>query len=177
MHHLMPKMWDVQRQPIPAIRRMRRMLLSVDLLTVRILDTAIESELNRRLSPLDLTYVQGSVLGLLDREGSDETSQNTVERWLGLSRPTVAGILRRLEAKGLLDITPHPHDRRRHRVVITPEGRRLAHEVSRTVSTVGDLVLADFTTEEIATLEHLLERAAANLPPHHPTESEPQTRP
>lgn len=153
------------------------MMLCVDLLRVRILDTAIESELNRRLSPLGLTYVQGAVLGLLDREGSDQTSQSTVERWLGLSRPTVTGILRRLETKGLLDITPNPHDRRRHRVIIRPEGRRLAREVSRTVTAVGDLVLADFTTEEIATLEHLLERATTNLSPHHPTETGSQTRP
>lgn len=125
--------------------------------------TAIEAELNRRLSPLGLTYVQGTLLGLLDREGTDETSQITVEKWLGLSRPTVAGILRRLEAKSLVEVTPSTRDRRRHLVLITPEGRRLAHEVSRTVTALGDRVLRGLSPEEEATLTALLERATHNL--------------
>ena len=104
--HLMSKMWDARRRPFPAVRRMRRVALNVDLLTVRTLDAAIESEPNCRLSPLGLTHVHGSVLGLLDREGSDQTSQNTVEG----ARP--------VQADG-------------HRHPAAPRPRRLPHRLDR----------------------------------------------
>lgn len=141
------------------------MLLSMDLLQVRILNTTIESELNRRLAPVGLTYVQGTVLELLDREGSDETAQITVEQWLGLSRPTVGGILRRLSAKGLVSVTPQTQDRRRNLVEITPTGRTLAHEVTSTLSQLTEELLRGFTAQETTALASLLERATRNLSP------------
>lgn len=146
---------------------MRRILSGVDLLDVRKLDTAIEAHLNRRLAPLGLTYVQGSLLGLLARFGADETSQNTIEGWLGLSRPTVTGILDRLGAKGLVTVRPSDRDRRRHRVLITAEGRRLADRVSGIVDEIARVVLDGFSAGETERFASLLHRAADNLRAEH----------
>jgi DNA-binding MarR family transcriptional regulator len=135
----------------------------MDLLEVRKLNTAIEAELNRQLNHLDLTYVQGSLLGLLVKVGADDTSQRQIETWLGLSRPTVAGILQRLNEKGLVDVEPNAADRRRHRVLITDEGRRRANAVSEIIGELTTRVFAGFSQAEVAQLSEFFARATSNL--------------
>lgn len=72
----------------------------------------IERRANLRFRPFGLTLAQMRVLFYLrDREG-ERTTLRDIEEYFGVSHPTVTGILRRMEAKGLVTGEPDGADRR-----------------------------------------------------------------
>ncbi|GAB3597134.1 MarR family winged helix-turn-helix transcriptional regulator [Microbacterium tumbae] len=79
------------------------------------------------LSPWGLTYQQLMVLGVL-WEGSEATPGRIAEV-LMLDSSTVAGLLKRLEAAGLVQRGADPEDHRRVRVTATEASRQIAEEL------------------------------------------------
>ena len=76
-------------------------------------------------------------------------------------------LLNSLEAAGLAERRRDPADRRRHIVVLTPDGRQALVHADRALETVEDDVLGMLSRDERATLHGLLLRAAE-------AESEPE---
>ncbi len=77
---------------------------------------------------VDLTMPQLKVVLLLGRHGSAPVS------WLAsrmkVSPPNITGILDRLEQRHWVQRTSDPQDRRVVRILLTPEGEKLLHELS-----------------------------------------------
>ena len=69
-------------------------------------------------------------------------------------------LLNALEAAGLAERRRDPADRRRHIVVLTPDGRQALVHADRALETVEDDVLGMLSRDERATLHDLLLRAA-----------------
>ncbi|MBX5443365.1 MAG: MarR family transcriptional regulator [Solirubrobacteraceae bacterium] len=104
-----------------------------------------------------LSPTQTAALATIERHGPLTPSELAAHE--RIQRPTVARLLGRLEAEGLVDRAPDPDDGRSSLVSITDEGRRLLREVR----TRKDAFLAQrmrrLDAGELATLD----RAAAIL--------------
>ncbi len=78
------------------------------------------------LDALDLTYLQYMVLMVL-WEDSGLTVKELGER-LRLDSGTLTPLLKRLEAKGLVNRKRSPYDERARIITVTPEGKALRHK-------------------------------------------------
>lgn len=97
---------------------------------IRRINNALEKEANSNLQALNLTMQQNQVLVQLAHEAEHTLSLKALEDRFGAAQSTVAGLVSRLEKKGLVEPVSDPADRRIKRIRLTAEGARL-HELSR----------------------------------------------
>ena len=117
--------------------------------------------LETALRPHDLTPAQWSVLARLDVENGQMISD--VGRSLYFDRPTMSGIVRRLESKGLLEKRRDSQDQRVFRIYITASGSELMKELPLLAKAVNQRALDGFSQEEIVTLQSLVRRVLGNM--------------
>lgn len=131
-------------------------------LTARI--TAAEAQLHAaamRLVPTlsvpgDLTLRQLQVLAML-RRTPDATGQALAET-MGVSTPTVSGLVDRVASKGWVDRRPDPEDRRRVLLRLTVEGEALLTGMESPAAGTRERLLARLDEDELADLARLLDR-------------------
>ncbi len=86
----------------------------------------LEKQSNNALRAKDLTMMQVSVLMALQQATEQRLSMKELERYFGVAQSTVAGIVSRLEQKGLVEAFGDTADRRIKLVHITAAGERCA---------------------------------------------------
>jgi DNA-binding MarR family transcriptional regulator len=102
----------------------------------------------------ELTNVQFGVLNVLCRLA--EASQRELCDELDLDRSTVAGLVARLEARGLVERARAADDRRRNVVRLAPEGERVLAATVDAAARVDGRLTAPLTPAERAELQRLL---------------------
>jgi MarR family transcriptional regulator, lower aerobic nicotinate degradation pathway regulator len=112
----------------------------------------------------NLTTTQFGILTTL-APYSGALDQIGLAQLLGLDRSTTGLVVGLLERRKLLQRTPHPHDRRRQVLALTPEGRRLLVTVAPAVDRAVQRLLEPFSKSEAAIFHALLDR----LLEHHNT--------
>jgi DNA-binding MarR family transcriptional regulator len=78
----------------------------------------------------DLTFARYEVLTWLATDPESSVTLSWISRTLRIPPATVTNIIDRLEADELIRREPHPTDARTTLAVITPKGRKLAHEAT-----------------------------------------------
>ena len=106
----------------------------------------------------DLTPPQFATLSKLNSVG--ETSQNQLGVLVAMDAATVKGVIDRLKARGLVEVTKHAVDRRRLMVRLTEQGRNLVAELTPLAERITAETLAPLSPREAATLLRLLSRIA-----------------
>lgn len=101
-----------------------------------------------------LTNVQFGVLNVL--AGAGEASQRELGDALDLDRSTVAGLVARLESRGLVERGRAPGDRRRNVVRLTAAGRSTLAEVAPAAARVDEALTAGLSATEREMLRALL---------------------
>ena len=92
---------------------------------IKRIDNALEKEANQNLQALNLTMQQNRVLILLAHSEKHTLSLKALEEQFGAAQSTVAGLVSRLEKKGLIEAVTDPSDRRVKLARLTTEGVKL----------------------------------------------------
>lgn len=97
---------------------------------IKRIDNALAKDANQNLQKVNLTMQQNRVLIQLARAEGCTLSLKELEEHFCAAQSTVAGLVSRLEKKGLIQALPDPTDRRVKLVRLTEDGLAL-HELSR----------------------------------------------
>ncbi len=116
--------------------------------------THLHTLIDDTLAGLDLTGRQLLVLGFASR--GEPLSQQMVSARLGLDPTIVVALVDELEGRGAIRRERDPEDRRRHRLQITPKGRKLYAAAVREVASAEREFLAPLDRTERDALRRLL---------------------
>ncbi|MGP1404271.1 MAG: MarR family winged helix-turn-helix transcriptional regulator [Catonella sp.] len=118
----------------------------------------MEKNANNVLREEELTISQFGVIVLLDeREGKTSTFKE-LEKEFGVSQPTMAGILNRLEQKRLVEILGDSEDKRIRRAHLTPKGEVKCKEGYKHMREAEEYLLQSLTKDEAAEFNKLLQK-------------------
>lgn len=106
----------------------------------------------------DLTPPQFAALAKLADVG--ETSQNQLGSLIAMDAATVKGVIDRLKARGLVDLTRHDVDKRRLMVSLTTEGRETVERLVPVAEEISAETLSPVSPKDGATLLRLLAKIA-----------------
>lgn len=109
---------------------------------------AVGKHVNNALREKDLTMAQVRVLMELGDDDGTAKSLKELERRFRVAQPTVVGVVRRLEAKGLVRGFSDPEDNRVKLVKLTPEGERFREANMREIEEMEKQLLSPLTEEE-----------------------------
>jgi DNA-binding MarR family transcriptional regulator len=143
-----------------------------DSLDTRVLETLVGYNARRawlvvsqifaeRMAVYDLKQVDFSVLSLLAHNPGATSRQLCTT--LDILPPNLVSLIATMEARGLIERRPHPHDGRAIGLYLTPAGERLVQDAERTVIQLEADASAGLTPREHETLIRLLQKV------YHPT--------
>ncbi|MBA3447148.1 MAG: MarR family transcriptional regulator [Pseudaminobacter sp.] len=102
----------------------------------------------------DLTPPQFAALAKLHDVG--ETSQNQLGQLIAMDAATVKGVIDRLKARGLVELTRHDVDKRRLLVSLTPTGREAIERLIPLAEKITEETLSPLSPKEAMTFMKLL---------------------
>ena len=115
---------------------------------IKRIDNALEREANQNLQTLNLTMQQNRVLIILAHAEEHTLPLKALEEHFGAAQSTVAGLVARLEKKGLVEAVSSPADRRIKLARLTEEGIRLHAQSRQMVVNSESRLTANLTPEE-----------------------------
>ncbi len=115
---------------------------------IKRIDNALEKEANQNLQNLNLTMQQNRVLIHLAHARNSTLSLKTLEEHFGAAQSTVAGLVSRLEKKGLVQALSDPSDRRIKLVRLTEAGAELHARGRQMVLDTEEKLTMHLTPEE-----------------------------
>ena len=138
--------------------------------TIVRLGNAVTYYRNIKMQEYGLTSAQGDVIRAILHEPGITAAE--LKKKLGLSQSTVAGILERLENKGLLAKKLVDGDARKMSLVPTARGLELEEMLKQTALDTQQRVTEGMSPEEQTEFDRLLEMALAHMSAIREKESE-----
>lgn len=129
---------------------------------IKLIHDKLERDANQLLKSMDVTFVQSRVLAWLWHKGGRAT-QPEIEEYLGVSHPTVVGILKRLGAKGFIEFQTDLQNRRIKVVCLRKKKASFFRKILSHQQDTEERALHALSPEERETLRHLLKRVYASL--------------
>lgn len=118
---------------------------------------------NRALAGGEVPFAQFVILDHLASLPGRSWTVSSLAEALEIGQPGVSKILRRLAAKGLVEIAPDPADRRVRRVALTTDGRAAHRNAADRVAPLAADAFAGWAAADIESLHHLLRRLKSSL--------------
>ena len=95
----------------------------------------------------------------------DGLTQSELAERARMKGPSAVAAIRELEWRGFVRRVDDAHDRRKVRLFLTAEGRKLYDVVMPDIEAIRRIMLADFTAAEQDALKQMLRRMRRNLSP------------
>ena len=121
-----------------------------------------KAEMDASLQEFDLTSSQFRVLFILQRHDGEMT-QKELERELGVSHPTVNGLVNRLEKQGFLETRTDPADRRHRLVKLTEKADSVKEDMLEQRRKAEERLTKGLSREELLQLRSSLEKIHHNM--------------
>lgn len=129
---------------------------------VQIITNYIHHEIPVELEQLGITVRQGKFLGYLHENKNRTVSQKELQNHFEITHPTTVGIVKRLEAKGMIR-TRHDDADKRLKIIELAEGEERVHETMKALKKRTDAQLfRGFSKKEYEQLMVLLQRIYEN---------------
>ena len=117
--------------------------------------------LSQLLATLDLSLAQHEIL-LMIRQHPGLTQMELSERLL-VVKSNVSALLKKLEARGLVDRTQDAQDGRNKNLHLTSRGERLVEQSYRLQNRVVDAMASELSDDDLARLDDVMRRVDAAL--------------
>lgn len=130
---------------------------------VKQINDELEKRANNALRPHNLTMTQMQVLLTLDDVSSGQMSLKDLEQSLHVAQSTAAGIVSRLEQKGLIEALGDPEDKRVKKVRITAKGLERCREAEQNMEETETYILSRLTETEQEILLTLLKKVRDSI--------------
>ena len=108
------------------------------------------------LADLQLTGREYGVLAMLEAGGPAPAAQHRLGAALGIDRTTTVALLRGLQARGLIQRSRHPANRRAYHIALTAAGEQLRDRTAAVLADCDDRFLAPLPAAEREHLRTLL---------------------
>jgi DNA-binding MarR family transcriptional regulator len=113
---------------------------------VKLISAQMQRKGDAMMKSEGLTLTQMNTMWFIHREGG-EVTQKQIEQYLGVSHPTVVGIISRMEKNGFLVSTVDPKDRRGRKIRTTEKADRF-RDAARAHKRRGERILSSRLTED-----------------------------
>jgi len=130
---------DIDNQPGYYIRRLHQISVAIFL---------------QETEPFGVTPVQYAALQTVGNCPSID--QRTLARTIGLDTSTIAGVIDRLESRGLLVRSASPEDRRVRQLTLTDTARQLLADIAPSMLKAQQLILDPLSVQEQAEFTRML---------------------
>lgn len=118
---------------------------------------------NYKLQDMDLTSSQSEVIRYILKHRDMALTAGDLMAKLNLSQSTVAGILKRLEKKELLQRQTDKTDARKSRLILTDAGLEVENRLKQVGAQTEEILLKGMTEQEQAEFNRLLKLALENM--------------
>lgn len=126
-----PALVDIASQPGHYIRRLHQISVAIFL---------------QETEAFGVTPVQYAALQTVSNQ--PRIDQRTLARTIGLDTSTIAGVIDRLEARGLLVRSASPEDRRVRQLTLTATARKLLADMGPPIARAQELILGPLSEED-----------------------------
>jgi DNA-binding MarR family transcriptional regulator len=117
----------------------------------------LKNKLDKALKEFDITAAQFSVIIQIHSSGQPITAAEIAER-LGSDRPTVSGIINRLEQKGIVLKVYNPEDKRSSYLEIYKEANKLVDKIKSISEELTIDIFSIYSKEESKQLTTMIQR-------------------
>lgn len=132
-------------------------------LLLKMVNNIYAREFNNKISEIDLTVAQCDILGFLHENEHREINPIDIEKKLNLKRPTITGLLKRLEEKGFIKFEVSSKDNRYKQVILTQKAHKHHQEVMTHLKKMEEKLYQNISEEEKVELARMLNIMLNNM--------------
>lgn len=128
----------------------------------KIISDGVHAHIDSNLKEHDLTCTQLRLLGYLEHN-SGKATQKQVEDFLEVSRPTVVGIINRLEKNGYVNTYIDENNNRSKVIVVGQKAHALSQQMSNQRDEAENILIKGLSEKEVAELKRFLDIVYTNI--------------